>query len=94
MDDWIAVPEKAQPRRSVSQPPRATKGAMAAVLCFKRPEKYIALDRDEGAEGDRQEGDGGRGEGEVLRFVPPAHESKVRVRLRLGAFREKNAQFF
>jgi len=86
MDDWIAVPEKAPP-------PRATKGAMAAALCFKRPEKYIALDRDEGA-GDRREGDGGRGEGEVLRFVPPAHESKVRVRLRLGAFREKNAQFF
>ena len=51
------VPDKV-PRRA-SQPPAALNEAIAAALCFKRPERaYIAFDRsclDERAEGERQD---------------------------------------
>jgi len=39
---------------------------------------------------DRQDGGGGRGEGDVLRVVP--HWRKIRIKLR--AFRGKNARLF
>jgi hypothetical protein len=57
------LPEKAS--RSASHPPAASNRAIAAALCFRRPERvYIALERscwDEGAKGERWDRMVGRG---------------------------------
>ena len=91
MHEWAGgvVPDKIP--RSASQPPAALNEAIAAALCFKRPERvYIAFDwrcLDERAEGERQ--DRTVGSGSAARYCDSGSSHARGKVSQISVFRDK-----